>query len=163
MVASGCAGTSESEKEQHDRTLGTPALRSQAPSPPSPLAYRGFALAAPYAEFSTAAVDIAVNDCVGNDLLVEVRRRKVLLVLPPLAFTPIYDQDWNKVALTFNDGTSVAPEVRSQALSARWDPVLARPLLTLDTGPLALGRYRLTILLGNGETVVLRLLVTEEE
>lgn len=35
--------------------LGAPALRSQAPLPPSPLAYRGFALAAPYAEFSAHA------------------------------------------------------------------------------------------------------------
>lgn len=35
--------------------LGAPALRSQGPQPASPLAYRGFALAAPYAEFSAHA------------------------------------------------------------------------------------------------------------
>lgn len=35
--------------------LGAPALRAQASLPPSPLAYRGFALAAPYAEFSAHA------------------------------------------------------------------------------------------------------------
>jgi hypothetical protein len=58
--------------------LGAPALRSQAPLPPSPLAYRGFALAAPYAEFSTHARSL--TDSSAASLICNTSRRTAQLM-----------------------------------------------------------------------------------
>jgi hypothetical protein len=58
--------------------LGAPALPSQATLPPSPLAYRGFTLAAPYAEFSAHARSL--TDSASAALICNTSRRTAQLM-----------------------------------------------------------------------------------
>lgn len=58
--------------------LGAPALWSQGSQPPSPLAYRGFALAAPYADFSAHVRSLTDSDA--TPLVCNTSRRTAQLM-----------------------------------------------------------------------------------
>jgi len=108
----------------------------------------------PFGGFSTAVVDIHVLDCVEPVEEIPpilVAQGDVLPMIVPLSFSSIYEAAWDTVTLVAEvDGATYVG-----ALSAAWDETVGRFVLTLDTEPLPLGRYRMTIPLGNGETVTL--------
>jgi hypothetical protein len=115
----------------------------------------------PYGESSTAVIDIDVTDCRGQTPPLLVTRGTVLPILLPASFASALGAVPNGITLTAGGGAPLEPAVLEQALSVRWDPALGRHLLLLDTGPLSVASCSLTVPLGNGETVILKLALDE--
>ena len=114
----------------------------------------------PFGGSSTAMVDIAVIECAGQPGApppFALRQGEIFPLIVPLTFASVYEKEWNTVTLIAEtDGT-----VYQGALSATWEESIGRYVLGLDTASLPPGLYRMTIPLGNGETVTLMIEVSE--
>ncbi|MBU0595281.1 hypothetical protein KJ567_01180, partial [Candidatus Bipolaricaulota bacterium] len=113
----------------------------------------------PFGGRAAANVNFMVAECPDSGGAVEVERGILLPLIVPLTFGAVIDGDWHGVTLqALADG-----ELYPEALSAKWEEDIGCYVLTVDTGLLPPGTCRLTMPLGNGETVVLTLEVGEAE
>ena len=114
----------------------------------------------PFGGSSTAMVDIAVIKCAGQPGAPPpfvLQQGEIFPLIVPLTFASVYEKEWNTVTLIGEaDGTPY-----QGALSATWEESINRYVLRLDTASLPPGLYRMTIPLGNGETVTLTIEVGE--
>jgi len=117
-------------------------------------------VADPFAGSSTAVVDIAVIECMGQPRTPPpfvLQQGDTVPLIVPLTFASIYETAWDMVTLIAEtDGTAY-----QGTLSATWEKSINRYVLGLDTASLPPGLYRMTIPLGNGETVTLMIEVSE--
>jgi len=116
----------------------------------------------PFGGSSTAMVDIAVIECAeqpGAPPLFILQQGEIFPLIVPLTFAVVYEAAWETVTLIAEtDGA-----VYQGTLSATWEESINRYVLKLDTAALPPGLYRMTIPLGNGETVTLMIQVGEAE
>jgi hypothetical protein len=114
----------------------------------------------PFGVFSVAEVTIEVTPCLGEALSeFVVAAGTVLDIIVPTAFVRVVERDWEGVGLErAPDGESVAID---EILEALWDEVAERYAVRLDTVPLGIGRYRLTLPIGNDQQVALILVIGE--
>jgi len=111
----------------------------------------------PYGGYSTALVDILVNECPGTGAAIIVTRGLTLSLLVPLTFEMVLSLGLEGVVLEcLADGTCYP-----RALGGEWCEEIGCYTLRVDTGPLLPGMYRLTMPLGNGETVTLSIEVVD--
>jgi len=115
----------------------------------------------PFGGSSTAVVDIAVIECEGQPggpPLFIVQQGEIFPLIVPLTFAVVYEKEWHTVTVQAIDATGT---LYNEALSATWEESIGRYVLRLDTATLPPGLYRMTIPLGNGETVMLLIEVGE--
>ncbi|MCK4356313.1 hypothetical protein KAW44_04450, partial [Candidatus Bipolaricaulota bacterium] len=115
----------------------------------------------PFGGSSTAVVDIAVIECAeqqpGAPPPFALQQGDSFSLIVPLTFSSVYEKEWNTVTLIAEtDGTAY-----QGTLSAEWEESINKYVLRLDTASLPPGLYRMTIPLGNGETVTLMIEVGE--
>ena len=115
----------------------------------------------PFGGSSTAVVDIAVIECAGQPgapPLFVLQQGEIFPLIVPLTFSSVYEKEWNTVTVQAIDATGT---LYNEALSAEWEESIGRYVLRLDTASLPPGLYQMTIPLGNGETVMLLIEVSE--
>jgi len=117
-------------------------------------------VADPFGGSSTALVDIEVITCAeqpGTQPPIVLQPGDSLPLIVPLTFASLYETAWGSVTLIAEtDGAAY-----QSALFATREKSNNRYVLGLDTAALPPGLYRMTIPLGNGETVTLMIEVSE--
>ncbi len=106
-------------------------------------------------------VDIEVQDCARNGVgaALGVQQGQSLILVPPSSFADLVGNLPGAISLmSLDDGL-----LRPDAVALTWNEDMLRYFLVVNTGVLPLGRYRLQLSLGNGETVGLLVEVGESE
>ena len=116
----------------------------------------------PFGNFATARVDISVMECVVGRLGIpgiEVTQGVILPLIVPETFESVVETTWGSVLLILlADGTEYPA-----ALSVGFNEEINRHVIYVDTRPVPVGRYLLSVPLGNGETVTLMIEVEAGE
>ena len=116
----------------------------------------------PFGAFAIARVDIRVIECApgaGAVPTIEVGQDVVLPIIVPESFAVVAETSPGAVLLMSTEDGLIYPG----ALSILWSEEMHRYVLFLHTGTMPLGRYSLTIPLGNGDHVELIIEVGETE
>ena len=117
-------------------------------------------IADPFGGSSSAMVDIAVIECVGQPSpppLFALQQGEIFSLIVPLTFASVYETAWDTVMLIAETDSAAY----QGTLSAIWDASIGRYILTLEAASLPPGLYQMTIPLGNGETVTLMIEVSK--
>ena len=113
----------------------------------------------PFGDSSEAVISVTVEDCITEvePPAVTVEQGVTLSMIVPQSFQSILEQSAGLVLLVSLEDGLAYPGM----LTAMWDESAGQYVLLVDTQDLSPGEYLLTIPLGNGETVELRLQVGE--
>jgi len=114
----------------------------------------------PFGGVAFSIISISVGQCGGSANEMSVAQGTQLALLVAEAFKATLESDAydNMQLQCLQDGVCYP-----DALNAEWCDETGCYIVTVDTGPVPTGAYELTIPLGTGETVILRIEVGESE